>query len=275
MARLQSAQWLQQQAEKLCRTRLRPSCAHFLCAVPCNTLPCLPACLPTRCPCTPPSRPQGPGFLILAILGWVASKVLDNPPEWLQGLVAGEAWLQGIAPLPVVPRCTLAPAADIPACSAGLHFRLRPTAVCFPVAPNVMQELLSSVSAERLNENVSPDLNLMRRPCGGGYCPGGKRGAAPGSQHLQGPHAAGAGECRGRGMRQLGSVMSTRSTRPDACLQSVQAGSVCRIRVLCRDPGQACAPDLPVRRLLCRHRCFALAPPWWPSTGPSPGPSRL
>lgn len=34
---------------------------------------------------------QGPGFLILAILGWVASKVLDNPPEWLEGLVAGLA----------------------------------------------------------------------------------------------------------------------------------------------------------------------------------------
>lgn len=33
---------------------------------------------------------QGPGFLILAILGWVASKVLDTPPDWLTGLVDGE-----------------------------------------------------------------------------------------------------------------------------------------------------------------------------------------
>ena len=33
---------------------------------------------------------QGPGLLILAILGWVASKVLDDPPAWLEGLVAGE-----------------------------------------------------------------------------------------------------------------------------------------------------------------------------------------
>jgi chromate transporter len=36
---------------------------------------------------------QGPGLLILAILGWVASKVLDDPPAWLEGLVAGE-WLR-------------------------------------------------------------------------------------------------------------------------------------------------------------------------------------
>jgi chromate transporter len=34
---------------------------------------------------------QGPGFLILAILGWVASKVLDDPPDWLTGIVAGLA----------------------------------------------------------------------------------------------------------------------------------------------------------------------------------------
>ena len=32
---------------------------------------------------------QGPGFLILSILGWVAAKVLNNPPGWLSGLVAG------------------------------------------------------------------------------------------------------------------------------------------------------------------------------------------
>ena len=32
---------------------------------------------------------QGPGLLILAILGWAAAKVLDNPPAWLLGLVAG------------------------------------------------------------------------------------------------------------------------------------------------------------------------------------------
>lgn len=34
---------------------------------------------------------QGPGFLILAILGWVASKVLDKPPEWLLSVVSGLA----------------------------------------------------------------------------------------------------------------------------------------------------------------------------------------
>lgn len=34
---------------------------------------------------------QGPGFLILAILGWVAAKVLDNDIAWLNGLVAGLA----------------------------------------------------------------------------------------------------------------------------------------------------------------------------------------
>ena len=34
---------------------------------------------------------QGPGFLILAILGWAASKVLDeSTPGWLLGLVAGK-----------------------------------------------------------------------------------------------------------------------------------------------------------------------------------------
>ena len=33
---------------------------------------------------------QGPGFLILSILGWAASKVLNNPPAWLTGLVAGK-----------------------------------------------------------------------------------------------------------------------------------------------------------------------------------------
>lgn len=45
--------------------------------------------------CPSHSLLQGPGFLILAILGWVASKVLDNPPDWLQGLVAGEKLLAG------------------------------------------------------------------------------------------------------------------------------------------------------------------------------------
>lgn len=34
---------------------------------------------------------QGPGFLILAILGWVAAKVLDRDIAWLNGLVAGLA----------------------------------------------------------------------------------------------------------------------------------------------------------------------------------------
>ena len=34
---------------------------------------------------------QGPGFLILSILGWVASKVLESPPDWLSGVVAGLA----------------------------------------------------------------------------------------------------------------------------------------------------------------------------------------
>jgi chromate transporter len=35
---------------------------------------------------------QGPGLIMLAILGWVASKVLDeNTPGWLDGLVAGLA----------------------------------------------------------------------------------------------------------------------------------------------------------------------------------------
>ncbi|GAB4823068.1 hypothetical protein N2152v2_010114 [Parachlorella kessleri] len=34
---------------------------------------------------------QAPGLIILTILGWVASKVLDNPPDWLLGVVAGLA----------------------------------------------------------------------------------------------------------------------------------------------------------------------------------------
>ena len=34
---------------------------------------------------------QAPGLIILTILGWVASKVLDDPPAWLNGLVAGLA----------------------------------------------------------------------------------------------------------------------------------------------------------------------------------------
>lgn len=33
---------------------------------------------------------QGPGLLILAILGWAASKVLNDAPAWLSGIVAGE-----------------------------------------------------------------------------------------------------------------------------------------------------------------------------------------
>lgn len=70
-----------------------PACAQLVC------LPSHAACRPCRLPAGLPahwSPPllcsclfQGPGFLILAILGWVASKVLDNPPEWLEGLVAG------------------------------------------------------------------------------------------------------------------------------------------------------------------------------------------
>lgn len=43
-------------------------------------------------PRSPPKRPQGPGLIMLAILGWVASKVLDeSTPGWLNGLVAGLA----------------------------------------------------------------------------------------------------------------------------------------------------------------------------------------
>ena len=36
--------------------------------------------------------PQGPGLVMLAILGWVASKVLnESTPGWLSGLVDGLA----------------------------------------------------------------------------------------------------------------------------------------------------------------------------------------
>ena len=34
---------------------------------------------------------QGPGLLILAVLGWAAYEVLDDDLKWLYGLVAGLA----------------------------------------------------------------------------------------------------------------------------------------------------------------------------------------
>ena len=34
---------------------------------------------------------QGPGLLILSLLGWGAAKALEHPPAWLLGLVAGLA----------------------------------------------------------------------------------------------------------------------------------------------------------------------------------------
>lgn len=46
----------------------------------------------TAPPCLPPALAQGPGLIMLAILGWVASKVLgEDTPGWLEGLVAGLA----------------------------------------------------------------------------------------------------------------------------------------------------------------------------------------
>jgi chromate transporter len=37
---------------------------------------------------------QGPGFLILAVLGFAAARVLSDAPAWLSGIVAGgKGWV--------------------------------------------------------------------------------------------------------------------------------------------------------------------------------------
>ena len=82
----QRSQHLAEGRQRTCAAARRSDAPQL--TPPLHTPPLLthpPPCLPAH------SLPwQGPGLLMLAILGWVASKVLDDPPEWLKGLVAGE-----------------------------------------------------------------------------------------------------------------------------------------------------------------------------------------